>query len=244
MILNTSVPTPLYHQLANILLQKIRNGEYPPGSKIPSEPELARKYKVGRPTVRQATDILVHRRILTRKRGSGTFVCNKEEEIDLFSLAGTMSAFEKKGITLHRTYLVPISLIHVAEEKDNPFSGGEAYFFSRLSRTDDNPFLIEDMYLDPVLFPGIVEFDFTERSLSGIIEEHYGMRPSHGKQSFSAAYPDPAKSSLLQIPGKKHILFVKRYLHFRERENAIYSELYCKTDTFVFTQKIGGLFYD
>jgi GntR family transcriptional regulator len=72
--LNPESPLPLYRQLAELLLERIRVGEYTSGSRIPSEPELARTFRIGRPTVRQATDLLVRRRCLERRRGSGTYV--------------------------------------------------------------------------------------------------------------------------------------------------------------------------
>lgn len=259
MTLNQQSPVPLYHQLARIILEKIRSGEYPPGTKIPSETGLAREFSIGRPTVRQATEILVRRRILLRKRGSGTYVRNKEEEIDLFSLAGTMSAFEKKGIQLSRRIVKQMMLIRVDGNKDNPFAGRDAFFFSRLSSTQrtlspnyrlnkggiaDSPFLIEDIYLDSLIFPGISGDDFSVLSLSGIIEDRYQMRPTHGKQSFAVHYPDKEQAALLHVSENDPVLFVRRYLHFREKENAIYSELLCKTGTFVFTQKIGGVPYE
>ena len=84
--LDSSSPVPLYHQLAERLLTGIRTGAYPTGCRLPSEPELARVYGIGRPTVRQATDVLVRRRIVERRRGSGTFVVDPPERVDLLSL--------------------------------------------------------------------------------------------------------------------------------------------------------------
>ena len=52
------------------------------------------------------------------------------------------------------------------------------------------------------------------------------------------------QAAKLKIPVNEAILFVRRYLHFQEIKNAIYSELFCKTDTFVFTQNIGGFVYE
>ncbi|HEX4355413.1 MAG TPA: GntR family transcriptional regulator, partial [Polyangiales bacterium] len=69
-VLDAASPLPLYHQLAEELLAQITTGELVPGHKLPSEHELAASYGVGRPTVRQATDSLVQRGLLTRKRGS------------------------------------------------------------------------------------------------------------------------------------------------------------------------------
>ena len=99
-MLNPQSPIPLYHQLAEILLQEIRSGAYPDGSRIPAEQRLAARYQIGRPTVRQAIDLLVRKGLLKRKRGSGTFVCSNKQEIGLFSLDGTLSAFYKKGVSV------------------------------------------------------------------------------------------------------------------------------------------------
>ncbi|MBW1725882.1 MAG: GntR family transcriptional regulator, partial [Deltaproteobacteria bacterium] len=43
-MLNIKSPIPLYNQLADIILAKIRSGEYPAGSRIPSENSLASRY--------------------------------------------------------------------------------------------------------------------------------------------------------------------------------------------------------
>ena len=97
-MLNPDSPMPLYRQLADELSERIRAGVYTPGSRIPSEHELASKYALGRPTVRQATEVLVRKRVLERRRGSGTFVANAVPEVDLFSLGGTLASDPFGGI--------------------------------------------------------------------------------------------------------------------------------------------------
>ena len=240
-MLNTDSPLPLYHQLANIILEKIRTNEYKPNTRIPSEHKLADEFNIGRPTVRQATELLIRKKILERKRGSGTYV-TEHEEIDLFSLAGTSSAFNKKGINIKVNNLENISIIDIDFDTDNPFFKKKAYFYSRISKIDNNPVLIEDIYLDPVIFKGIENIDLNEVSLSNIIENNYFMKPVGGKQSFSIVYLDKTKSDLLKIPGTTPVLLVKRYLNFKQKDNLIYSRIYCKTDKFVFSQTLGGTF--
>lgn len=184
MKLNPQSPIPLYRQLAQVLMTRIRSGEYVPGKPIPSEHALAQEYGIGRPTARQATDWLVRRRLLVRKRGSGTFVCDNAKEIDLFSLAGTLTAFQKKGIAVQSRIMDGARLIQVPSSEDNPFSGREAFFISRLSSVEKTPVLLEDMYLHPEVFPGIDAVDLNDRSLSQIAEEFYFLRPKGGKQTF------------------------------------------------------------
>ena len=240
-MLNTESPIPLYHQLANIILEKIKSNEYRPDTKIPSEHQLANEFNIGRPTVRQATDLLIRKKILERRRGSGTYV-TEYEEIDLFSLAGTSSAFNKKGINAKINILKNILIVNVNFDKDNPFFKKNAYFYSRISIIDENPIIIEDIYLDTDIFKGIENIKLNETSLSHIIENNYFMKPIGGKQSFSIIYLDKTKSNLLKISETTPILLVKRSLNFKLKNNLIYSRIYCKTDKFVFSQTLGGTF--
>lgn len=53
-LLNSDIAIPLYQQLYDLLLDQIRSGVYPSGSKIPSEEELCKTYDLSRVTVRNA----------------------------------------------------------------------------------------------------------------------------------------------------------------------------------------------
>jgi GntR family transcriptional regulator len=243
-MLNTQSPIPLYRQLADILMEAIHGGDYPPGSRIPSEPQLAKEYRIGRPTVRQAIDVLVRKGMLERRRGSGTYVRLPEQDVDLFSLAGTSSAFLKKGIAVAVELLQPVGRIQVEKDDRNPFSGGAAFFLSRLNRVDGKPVLLEEIYLHPVLFKGIDGMDLRGRSLSQVVESRFYMRPTGGRQSFRIIWPDAARRAAMELADGKPVLEVHRYLNFKPADNAVFSVLICNTETFVFSQQIGGLIHD
>ena len=164
--------------------------------------------------------------------------------MDLFSLAGTIASFEKRGITLAPATRRNIEKITVGGDPENPFDGREAYFYSRLSRVDDSPVLIEDIFLDETLFSGIERFDLAGRSLSRIAEEHFYMRPTGGKQNFRIGYLSGQKGRDLDVSPRRPILTVKRFIHFGDARNAVFSVLYCRTDRFVFSQILGGLNHD
>ena len=163
------------------------------------------------------------------------------EEVDLFSLAGTIASFEKKGITLTPVTRKNITRITVADDPENPFDNREAYFYSRLSRVDGAPVLIEDIFLDATLFSGIERFDLTGRSLSRIADEHFYLRPTGGKQNFRIGYLAGEKGRDLAVGPRTPILAVNRFIHFGHAHNAVYSALYCRTDRFVFSQILGGM---
>ncbi len=239
-MLNPNSPVPLYRQLADTLQRKIREGQYKPGDRIPSEHELVSIYGIGRPTIRQALELLVRKRFLTKKRGAGTFVRNPGEEVDLFSLGGTISSFHRKGLSVRTKIPERVRLITVNEDPENPFAGKKAFFFSRLSIVEKNPVLIEDIYLDPNLFPDIDEIGLKNRSLSEIAQDRYYLRPYSGKQNFRIGYINGRKGLLLKVNSTTPVLLVKRFIHFPQAENGVFSELFCRTEQFVFSQKIGG----
>ncbi|MEV4668105.1 FadR/GntR family transcriptional regulator [Microbacterium sp. LWO12-1.2] len=66
--------TPLADQAAEILLDRIRAGEWTLGQKLPGESTLAPQLGVGRSTVREAIRQLAGRGVLTTRQGSGVFV--------------------------------------------------------------------------------------------------------------------------------------------------------------------------
>lgn len=64
----------LYHRVVEQILQSIRAGDYRPGSRLPSERELAEKYDVSRVTIREATIALEAKGAIDIRAGSGAFV--------------------------------------------------------------------------------------------------------------------------------------------------------------------------
>ena len=59
---------PLYIQLKQLILERIADGEYLPGEKIPSEREMAATYKINRMTVKDAVNSLVEDGILYKEK--------------------------------------------------------------------------------------------------------------------------------------------------------------------------------
>jgi GntR family transcriptional regulator len=62
------------NQVDEILLERIRDGVYLPGSRIPSESELSDELGVSRATVRTVLAKLAANGFVTRKQGDGTYV--------------------------------------------------------------------------------------------------------------------------------------------------------------------------
>jgi GntR family transcriptional regulator len=95
--------------------------------------------------------------------------------------------------------------------------------------------------MHPLLFKDIDQIDLSGRSLAEVVDERYYMRPTGGKQNFKIGYLSGERAQDLAVIPTTPILVVKRFLHFPQADNAIYAELFCRTDQFVFSQTIGGL---
>ncbi|MFJ6250704.1 MULTISPECIES: FadR/GntR family transcriptional regulator [unclassified Streptomyces] len=74
----------LSDQVIAELRNQITSGEWPVGSRIPTEPELVEQLGVARNTVREAVRALAHNGLLDIRQGSGTYVAATSE------LAGVM----------------------------------------------------------------------------------------------------------------------------------------------------------
>lgn len=238
--LNADSPLPLYHQLAEWLLARIRAGEYPAGSRIPSEPELARRFGIGRPTVRQATELLIRRRFLQRRRGAGTFVTEPPEQVDLLSLAGTMASFEKTGLPVATQIVQRVKRVVVPELPSHPFAGREAWSLMRVSRVETDPVLLESMWLDVDRFPHLDRISLAGRSISQLADEHYHLQAESADQSFRVAELESPEAKHLDLPAGAPVLLVTRRIHFPHARDAVHAELRCRTDRLVFSQTLGA----
>ena len=64
----------IYVQLADVLATQIARGDFPVGSRLPSEAELAETYEVAKMTVRRALDVLRDRGLVRTLHGRGSVV--------------------------------------------------------------------------------------------------------------------------------------------------------------------------
>jgi GntR family transcriptional regulator len=238
-MINPDSPIPLYFQLARDLEEMIDAGKLKKGTRIPSENDLSRYNGIGRPTVRQALDVLQRKGLIRKEKGSGTFVSGPAKAVNLFSLAGTSAAFLEKGIIIGRKIVKGLEL-SVPREEDNPLNGIRVYRLKRLSTVGGEPVLFEDIFMSERLFRGLEKYDLGGQPLSRIIEKEFFLKPAGGRQSFGVKLTGEEEASLLGLAAGEPVLSVKRELYFRQDKKCFYSELLCRTDRFVFYQDLGS----
>lgn len=238
MTLNTQSPIPLYQQLAAQLRNEIESGDLAAEDKIPSENELALQHGIGRPTVRQATDLLVREGVLQRRRGSGTYVLPPGKRIDLFSLTGTSAALGQCQLSSQVEILRPVTLHEASHSGPGGMQALSLYHFERLTRIDDEPVLLERFYLDAERFPDLERYDLQGASLASIVRENYFLEPTSADQAFAIVTGNVEVAKQLEVEAELPILHVSRSLHFGQFAHAIHCDLYCRTDRFQFSQTI------
>lgn len=82
----------LYRSVLEKLQRSIDEGEYPPGGRLPPERELAERFEVSRPTIREAIIALEALGRVEVKTGSGVYVLDGTASPDRLSMA--VSPFE------------------------------------------------------------------------------------------------------------------------------------------------------
>lgn len=90
--IKSSTGNRLYRQVVTKILALADSGEFPVGSRLPSERELAERFAVSRPTIREAVIALEARGVVHVKTGSGVYV--REPQTELLNLGQALSPFE------------------------------------------------------------------------------------------------------------------------------------------------------
>src|SRR5215469_10819653 len=88
---------PLYAQVEQVIIDRIANGSWPAGSRLPSEDSLVQQYAVSRTTIRGAIQSLVQRGLVEIRRGKGTFVTAPKITQELTELTGFVEDMQAAG---------------------------------------------------------------------------------------------------------------------------------------------------
>ncbi len=89
---------PIYVQLGNLISQKIEDGTYKAGDKLPSENELCSTHGISRITVRQALNLLTQKDLIYSIHGKGTFIKAPAIRHDLSKIVRFGTTLQQKGL--------------------------------------------------------------------------------------------------------------------------------------------------
>lgn len=223
-------PLPRYYQLKEILRERIRSGEWKPGSLIPSERELSEKYGISRMTARQAITDLVNEGIFYREQGKGTFVSNRKITQQLIHLTGFTEDIRARG-QLPSTKVLTAEMAPADEttaEKLRIEPGTLIFRLQRLRLADDEPLAIE---VSQIHFKGcerLLEEDLEANSLYRVLEARFGIMLMEADQELEAGLVENDEAQLLKISPGSPVLFTRRTTYTERNQPIEYAKaMYC-----------------
>lgn len=171
-------PRPRYQAIEEWLTGQCRI--LPPGSLLPSEPELSSKFSVSRMTARQAVQNLANAGLVERRRGAGTFVApprmHRKEGV-LLSFTEDMARRGMKS----RSKLVRAEVAMSPDDAVALGLGPSAWvvLLERVRFADDRPLALEHVCL-PGEFASVLEHDLEAGSLHSALRS-MGRKMSHAR---------------------------------------------------------------
>jgi GntR family transcriptional regulator len=200
-------PTPLYLQLAEELRARIANQRVRVGDALPSERDLTMITGLSRVTVRRAIDTLLREGMLSRRRGSGTYVSARIEQ-PASVLAGFSADMRNRGAAPGSIWL-DRQLAHPTPEEAMMLAAAPDSLVVRLSRVrtaDGEPMAIERATIPAALLPSP---DLVTDSLYQTLAR-LGAAPVRGLQRLQASLATAFEARHLPVPVGAAVLRIER----------------------------------
>lgn len=231
---------PLYCQLSDLIEEKIDDGTWKKGNKIPSERELSFMYNMSRITVRNAISELVRKGKLEKIQGKGTYVLNKSIIQNLGNVYSFSGEMEKQG-KISSTKLVNREIIradHKIAENLGINENDQVIYIERLRCADENvPIMVEKTYFSLEKFGFILNIDIERKSLYKSLEKEYGITINKAIETFKACELNKIECNQLNCGKKQYGLLVRR-TSYSDDKIVCYSTIVSKGDIFEFTVKL------
>jgi GntR family transcriptional regulator len=201
---------PRYLQIADDIRRELR-GE---GEQIASEHALCSRYKVSRPTIRQALDVLVQEGRIYRHAGRGTFstaVTGDPRLRVIGSVDDMISLAEENWFKVVSKDLMRVPP-NIAQALKIP-PGSMAYRVIGVRHSEHGPFQHVTGWVPEAIGKKIIHDDVSKTSLVGLIERNLGMEARFLEQTVNAALAPRQVAELLDVrPRTPLLLFERTYI--------------------------------
>ena len=208
--------SPLYQQIKVLILKSLQSGEWKPSTSIPSEVELAARFKVSQGTVRKAIDELAAENLLVRRQGKGTFVATHAEQhiqyrfLKLFPDNGDP---DSEGPAQRQIIDCKRARASAEVARALAIRTGDAVFqVQRVLSFASVPTILEDVWLPGGPFKGLTAERLTnyDGPMYGLFETEFGVRMVRAAEKIRAVLPDADQCFLLKVSAKTPLLSVER----------------------------------
>ncbi len=203
---------PVYRQVKAWAIRAIQEGRFKPGEIFPSEVELARRVRVARMTIRQATSELVAEGILVREQGKRPRVAPAKAVCHFLELSG-ISHYVHLGLGHYHCRVLASEYRRLPDSVAGALQarkGGTAFFLERLRSLDHLNFGYEAAWINKKLCPGLDRFDFSAESLYHVLQEVYHITPSYSDGVIDVLVAGARHVALLGVNEGTPLLKVER----------------------------------
>lgn len=207
--------SPLYYQLAEIIINDIKEKNLQENDRILTEREYCEKYNLSRSTVRQAIAYLEKKGYIYKVQGCGTFVSSRVMKQKLLKFYSFTEEAKKQG-------KVPSSKILSFKEKKadekickelNINRDDKVYELQRLRLADDEVVMYEKTYLLEKKMQGLSKNILLENPLYDILQNRYNISFTKATERFSVLLADEKIAEILTIPQGSPIIRLQRWTY-------------------------------
>ena len=205
--------SPLYQQIKALILSSLQRAEWGPGEAIPSEIELAARFKVSQGTVRKAIDELAAENLLVRRQGKGTFVATHAEERVQFRFLRLMpDDGEPTHMTRHlidcKRQRAPVEIARALHLR----ASDAVIRVRRVLSSRGSPVVLDDIWLPANLFKGLTAQRLAAHRgpMYGMFEAEFGVRMIRAEEKIRALSADATSAGLLALAPGAPLLSVER----------------------------------
>lgn len=211
-------PKLAYEKISQAIRESIQNFELLPDELIPSETELAKKYKVSIGTVKKAVNDLVQEKLIYRIQGKGTYVSGSFLRDDKLRFYKILNKFdEKENISTQFQFLgcEVVTGCKAAYECLNLQDNAPLVRIDRLIYYNNHPYIYIKSFFDYAVFKDLLNIEpevFERKALTLIIENNFKIATRSTKELITAI-PIPADAAqILQQPAESPVLFISMEL--------------------------------
>jgi len=237
------VVVPFYYQIKKAIRSWIINGEFNPGDRIPSENELAQRFKVTRLTVRRAIGELTQEGFLIARRGGGTFVRDNKDLINGFTLE--FSGFvDDLFYDVSKTTTKSVEIARksaskpIREKLKLPEREEEIMEIKRVRLKGERYFAYTVNYLPLEIGQKISEAELYKKPLLWILEKDLGIRFTGAFQTIEASFADQDLAENLKIVIGSPILFSERIMYAKGEKPVELVQSSYRGDFFKYTARL------
>ena len=204
----------VYLEIAESIRKEIAAKHLRPHCRLPSEPELARRYRAARETVRRALAKLQSDGLIYRRQAVGSFVAEPRVDQDLDQLFSFTEFMVYRGIRPGSKLLA--AELQRIDQIDSPVlralglePRSRVVHLRRLRLGSGEPLVIASTWLPEGPFHGFLKHDLTRHSVYEIMEK-MGHKPTDAIQTMEAVTLAPEEARLLTIPAGSPALLIRR----------------------------------